>query len=212
MYVKNCIAAITLIFLLAVNLNAQNQRFFLRGFLCPSICQSPTFNRTIVDSKVTESYLEKSTTLFWGGGFEGLVKIKNSWLIGCDVDFTSKGYLATKDVTYSNGSLSGNSFRRTDMNFLESNLFVEKQFQIPDSKCTLLCSAGLFYGIHVPNIIGIGLELEGNDFGSSLCTGIKWKSAVFKLDYRNGMKDIDNKAKAIFRTNILRLQFGYTLF
>ena len=83
-------------------------------------------------------------------------------------------------------------------------IFTWKQNENPDYR--LLLDAGLFYGIHETNLIGFGLEANGNDFGTLLSLGIQIKGAFVKLDYEKGLIFISYNADASFKTNILRLK------
>ena len=204
-------ALITLIFLMAFNSHAQEKKLSLRIYVSPSICQSPTQYRTFKDGQVTLTNMGKSNGLFFGGGLELLKKMNTNWLIGGNFDFVSKGYLATRDTTYNNGSLSGTEFTRTDLNFLETTIFIEKQIIAQDPKYKFMFSAGLFYGLHVPNYIGFDLEANGNDFGASIAGGIQRKKVFFKLDYKKGLIIICNNANAFFKTNIISFKVGVSI-
>jgi len=189
----------------------QEKKFTLRGYISPSICKSPTQHRTFRDGKVTLTNLTSSSVLFFGGGLEVLKNLDKNWLIGGDLGFMSKGYFATRDTTYNNGSFGGTGFTRTDLNFLETIVFIEKQLVLKNPNYRITFSSGLFYGLHIPNIVGFGLEANGNDFGTSLSIGIQRKPIFVKLDFQKGLINIQNNANSSFKTNMLSFKIGYSI-
>ena len=148
--------------------------------------------------------------MFFGVGLEVLKKMENNCLIGAELGYVSKGYLATDDSSFSYGGLTGTTYIRADMNFWQPAIFVEKQFVLKNPDYSVLLNGGLFYGLHVTNLIGFGLEADGNDFGTSLALGIQRKRAFVKLDFEKGLIFIRNNADASFRTNVLRFKIGYS--
>ena len=206
---KGTIVILTCI--IAIHSYGQEKKFTLRGYVSPGICKSPTQHRIFKDGKVTLTNLTKSNGLFFGGGFELLRNFEKNWLLGGDFGFISKGYFATRDTTYNNGSFGGTGFSRTDLNFLETTIFIEKQVLLKDPKYKIMFSTGLFYGLHIPNIIGFGLEAKGNDFGTSISVGIQRKRSFAKLDFKRGLTNIENNANASFKTKILSFKIGYSI-
>lgn len=196
--------------LITLNSFAQEKGFVFRGYISPAIGQSLIQNRVFEDGKVTSTNLTKKPGLFFGVGLEVLKKMENNWLIGADLGFLSKGYLATEDSSFSYGGLTGTTYIRADMNFWQPAIFVEKQFLLKNPDYRVLLKGGIFYGLHVTNLIGFGLEADGNDFGTSLGLGIQRKRAFVKLDYEKGFLYIKNNADASFRTNILRFKIGFS--
>ena len=197
--------------LVGLHSNAQEKKITLRLYVSPSICKSPTQYRVFNDGKATLTNLTKSNELFFGGGVALLKHVKGNWFVGGDLAFASKGFLATRDTIYNNGGLGGTSFKRTDLNFLQTTIFIENQTSLNNSDYSLLFSTGMFYGMHIPNIIGVGLEANGNDFGTSLSIGVQRKRILTKLHYQKGLVKILNNANSSFKTNILSFKFGYTI-
>ncbi len=197
--------------LIGVHSNGQDKKLTLRLYISPSISKSPTQYRVFNDGKVTLTDLTKSNKLFFGGGVALLKRFDRNWLIGGDVGFASKGFFATRDTIFNNGGLSGTSFKRTDLNFLQTTIFTEKHTILNNSDFKLLYSFGFFYGLHIPNIIESGLEANGNDFGTSLGIGVQRKRLSTKLDYQKGLVNISNNANSLFKTNILSFKLGYSI-
>ena len=195
---------------IAFNAYAQENGFVFRGYISPAICESPIQSRVFKDGQLASTKLTKKAGLFFGVGLEVSKKMENNWLIGVDLGFVSKGYLATKDTFFSYGDISGTNYIRADMNFWQPAMFIEKQFLLKNPDYRLLLDAGLFYGLHVTNLIGFGLEANGNDFGTSISLGIQRKRAFAKLDYEKGLIFISNNADASFKTNILRFKIGFS--
>jgi len=206
---KNII--VILICLIGMHCYAQEKKVILRGYISPSICRIPTQHRIFKDGKATSTDLTKSNGLFFGGSIELLRKLDKNWLLGGDLGFISKGYFAARDTTYSNGSLGGTGFERTDLNFLETTFFIEKQVLLKNPKNKILFSSGLFYGLHIPNIVGFGLEANGNDFGTSISIGIQRKRTLAKFEFKKGLINITNNANSSFKTNILSFKMGYSI-
>lgn len=202
---------VIVICLIALHADGQERKFALRGFISPGIGQLSTQNRIFEDGKETLTNMTKSSGLFFGGSVQILRKLENNWLLGGDLGFISKGYFATMDSTYNFGSLAGTGFERTDLNFLETTLSIEKQVLLKNSDYSLLFSSGVFYGIHIPKIVGFGLEANGNDFGTSLSIGIQRKRCLAKFEYKKGLTNISNNINSSFRTNILSLKIGYQI-
>lgn len=200
-----------IICLLAMHSYGQERKVTLNVYISPSICQSPTQYRVFNDGKVTLTNLTKSSSLFFGFGLQLLKSLDKNWLIGGDLGFASKGYFATRDTIYNIGSLSGTGFTRTDLNFLETTVFMEKQIILKNPVYRIMFSTGLFYGLHIPNIFGFGLEANGNDIGTSLSIGIQRKRIFTKLDFKKGLIDIKNNANSSFKTNILSFKIGYSI-
>lgn len=198
--------------LLAMYSYGQVKKIILSGYVSSGISKSPTQHTIYKNGKVTSSNLTKSSGIFFGAGIILLRKLGENWNLGGDLAFISKGYFATRDTAYNVGSLGSTSYRSTDLNYLETTLFIEKQilFDNPDYK--LLFSSGLFYGLHVTPISGSGLEANGNDFGTSISFGIQRKRMYAKLDFKKGLLDIKNNTNASFKTNILSLKIGLVAF
>ena len=75
-----------------------------------------------------------------------------------------------------------------------------------------MLSSGLFYGLHIPNISGLGLEAN-NDFGTSISIGLQRKRFFAKLDFKKGLTtNIRNSANSSFKTNILGFKIGYSFY
>lgn len=206
---KNII--VILICLIGMHSYAQEKKFILRGYISPSICKVSTQHRIFKDGKATLTNLTKSSGLFFGGGIELLRKLEKNWLLGGELGFISKGYFATKDTTYNNGSLGGTGFERTDLNFLETTLLIEKQVFLKNPEYKIMFSSGLFYGLHIPNIVGFGLEANGNDFGTSISVGIQRKRSFAIFSFKKGLTNIENNANSSFKTNILSFKIGYSI-
>lgn len=204
---KNTI--VILICLIGMHSSAQEKKFTLRGYISPSICKLSTQHRIFTDGKAISTDLTKSSGLFFGGGIELLRKFHKNWLLDGDLGFISKGYFATRDTTYNNGSFGGTGFERTDLNFLETTLSIEKQVLLKNPKYKIMFSSSLFYGLHIPNIVGFGLEASGNDFGTSISTGIQRKRTLVKVEFKKGLTNIANNANSSFKTNILSFKIGY---
>ncbi len=114
------------------------------------------------------------------------------------------------DTVYNYGSFTGTAYTRMDLNFLETTLFLEKQILLNNPKYRIMLSTGLFYGLHIPNIISFGSEAKGNDFGTSISVGVQKSNSFVKLDLKNGLTNIRNDAKSSFKTNILSFKIGYS--
>ena len=197
--------------LIVMHCNAQEKQLILRLYVSPGICISPTQHRVFNDGTATLTNLTKSNGLFFGGGLEVLKNLNKNWLVGGDLGFISKGYFATRDTIYNNGGFNGTSFTRTDLNFVETTAFIEKQIILKNPDYKIMFSSGLFYGLHISNIIGFGLEASGNDIGTSLSIGIQRKRSFVKLDFQKGLTNIKNNADSYFKTNILSFKIGYSI-
>lgn len=204
------ILIILITWLIAIHSYSQEKKLTFRGYISPSICKSPTQYRTIIDNNVSLTDMTKSSRLFFGAGIEMLRKLNQNWFVGGDLGFVSKGYFALRETNYQNGSLSGTGFARTDLNFLETTLLLEKQLSMKNPENRILLSAGLFYGLHLPNITSFGVEANGNDLGTSLSLGLKRKRFFAKLNLKNGFINIKNNIGSSFKTNILSFKIGYS--
>lgn len=189
---------------------SQEKKLLFRGFASPSLCSSPTVNRIFRNGVITEKSLSRKSNIFFGGGIQLLKKIDKDLFLGGEFGFTPKGFLATRDTFYQNGSRSGSSFNRDDLYFLESTIFLEKQIIQKESKLKYIISSGLFYGARFPSIYRQDVKTHGNDLGASISLGGIRNNTFVKIDYRQGLIDLNNYLNADFKTKTISLKVGFT--
>ena len=143
-------------------------------------------------------------------------KLQNNFLLGGDFAYISKGNLKIYDTVYSNGSISGFSFQRIELPYIETTIFLEKQVILKNQKDRILFSSGLFFGLHASYIGRFVLQAKGNndignDFGVSCAVGIQKKRFFTKFDFKKGLINIKNDKAAIFKTTIIALKIGHVI-
>lgn len=188
---------------------AQKRRVSGNLYINSNLCRVPTQNLVFNDGQRMLTTISETYDIFMGFGAGVLIPVSKKFSIGGDFGFISKGYFAKRENTYSSGSLTGKGFARTDLNFFESTVFLEKQIRLKNPHYKTLFSSGLFYGINLPHIMDFGLQAKGNDFGGMLAVGIQRNHVFAKIEFKKGLMEIKNSINFSFTTQILSFKFGY---
>lgn len=206
---RNKIITLLLFLFLSTNLNGQDRAFIISGYLSAGIGKEITQYRVFKQGSATLTNQTTSHGLYGGAGLTVIKTLpKLTWNIGGELAFISKGYFASMDTVYSSGSFAGTSFKRTDLNYLETTVFIEKSIQLKNPEYKFLFAPGLYYGFSVQGIIGSGLQAKGNDLGSSVSVGIQRKRSYLKADFKSGFINIRNDINSKFKNQILNFKLG----
>lgn len=195
----------------------QEKSWNLRGYLNPGVSISPINHKIYENGKTTLNEMSRKGRVgIWGAGVDLLKRVGDDLFIGTNASFITKGYLATHTRWFLDGYEAGTGYSRDDLTYLETKIYLEKHYLIPNSNKKFTLGAGLFYGARPLIIWGkrpdVGFDLFGSDFGPHISAGILVNKFYSKLEFEQGLIYVKNDEGAKFKTGIISLQIGYYFF
>lgn len=208
-----CFLALLLFFSVS---HAQNKKLILRMYVSPGIGTILKRQEVLNDGVITSTELSKKGKMFFSPAFGFLKPLNNSLSLLADFAINHKGYMVVNSQDYNNGLPGGKSYEREDYSFFETTLTLQKQLVLKNSSNNLLLASGLFYGlndgylgqllwppdVHTRNLIG-------NDFGFSISGGLLKNNLLTAIEWKQGLNNIRNDKKFIFKTSMVSLKVGY---